>query len=144
VSCPGHILHTIRSGRSDTQSTAPLESRWANGARYCHPGYTGAFVLELDGNNVEAVRPTTVASARSSRSRSPRIRTFWLPTRRDLDWRRQEALMAKRLRCYLRSHRWVEKVQAGQRYYECRDCSKDRDPTRTGLPILWFWDRKPR
>jgi hypothetical protein len=52
--------------------------------------------------------------------------------------------MAKRLRCYLRSHRWVEKAQAGQLYYECRDCGRDRDPTRTGLPILWFWDRKPR
>ena len=63
---------------------------------------------------------------------------------RDLDWRCQDVLMAKRLRCYLRSHRWVEKVQVGQLYYECRHCGKDRDPTRTGLPILWFWDRKPR
>jgi hypothetical protein len=52
--------------------------------------------------------------------------------------------MAKRLRCYLRSHRWVEKVQAGEVYYECRDCGKYREPTRTALPILWFWDRKPK
>jgi hypothetical protein len=51
--------------------------------------------------------------------------------------------MAKRLRCYVRSHHWVEKVQAGLTYYECRHCGKYRDPTQTGLPILWFWDRKP-
>jgi Transposase, Mutator family len=38
----------------------------------------------------------------------------------------------------------VEKVQAGEVYYECRDCGKYREPTRTALPILWFWDRKPR
>ena len=52
--------------------------------------------------------------------------------------------MAKRLRCYLRSHRWVEKVQAGELYYECRHCGRYRDPVRTGLPILWFWDNKPK
>jgi hypothetical protein len=52
--------------------------------------------------------------------------------------------MAKRLRCYLRSHRWMEKVQAGQIYYECRDCGKYRDPIQTGLPIFWFWDRKTK
>ena len=43
----------------------------------------------------------------------------------------------KRLRCYLRSHRWVQKVQAGQTYYQCRDCGKDRLPVKTGLPIIW-------
>jgi hypothetical protein len=36
--------------------------------------------------------------------------------------------MAKKLRCYLRWHRWVEKVQEGRIYYACRDCGKDRDP----------------
>jgi len=49
-------------------------------------------------------------------------------------------LLAKRLRCYLRSHRWVQKVQAGLIYYECRDCGKYRDPIQTGLPIFWFFD----
>ena len=44
--------------------------------------------------------------------------------------------MAKRLRCYLRLHRWVEKVQAGELYYECRNCGRYRDPVRTGLICL--------
>jgi hypothetical protein len=42
-----------------------------------------------------------------------------------------------KLRCYLRSHRWVQKVQAGQVYYRCRACGKERDPIRTALPIIW-------
>jgi hypothetical protein len=45
--------------------------------------------------------------------------------------------MAKKLRCYLRSHRWVKKVQAGLSYYQCRDCGKERDPVQTGLPMIW-------
>jgi hypothetical protein len=45
--------------------------------------------------------------------------------------------MAKRFRCYLRSHRWVQKFSAGLYYYECRDCGKYRDPIQTPLPILW-------
>jgi hypothetical protein len=49
----------------------------------------------------------------------------------------KSAMAKKRLRCYLRSHRWVQKVQAGLTYYECRDCGKYRDPIQTGLPILW-------
>jgi hypothetical protein len=36
--------------------------------------------------------------------------------------------MTKRLRCYLRAHRWVQKVQAGLCYYQCLDCGKDRLP----------------
>jgi hypothetical protein len=36
--------------------------------------------------------------------------------------------MAKRLRCYLGRHRWVQKAQDGQFYFECRDCGKNRDP----------------
>jgi hypothetical protein len=44
--------------------------------------------------------------------------------------------MAK-LRCYLRRHRWVQKVQAGEAYYQCRDCGKDRLPIKTALPIIW-------
>jgi hypothetical protein len=52
--------------------------------------------------------------------------------------------MAKKLRCHLRSHRWVQKVQAGLAYYECRDCGKDRDPIQTPLPILWGRSREPR
>jgi hypothetical protein len=44
--------------------------------------------------------------------------------------------MAKRLRCRLRSHHWVQKVSAGLTYYECRDCGKYRDPIQTGLPIF--------
>lgn len=43
----------------------------------------------------------------------------------------------KRLRCYLRSHRWVQKVSGGQTYYACRYCGKDREPIRTGLPMIW-------
>ena len=45
--------------------------------------------------------------------------------------------MAKRLRCYVRSHRWVQRVSAGQTYYQCQHCGKYRDPTQTGLPIVW-------
>jgi hypothetical protein len=45
--------------------------------------------------------------------------------------------MAKRLRCYVRAHRWVQKVQAGQCYYACRDCGRERDPIQTGLPMIW-------
>jgi hypothetical protein len=41
---------------------------------------------------------------------------------------REEAIMAKKLRCYLRQHRWVRRVQANQAYYECRNCGKTRDP----------------
>jgi hypothetical protein len=52
--------------------------------------------------------------------------------------------MAKRLRCYLRSHRWVQKVQAEELYYECRDCGMYRDPVRTAMPIFWFWDEQHR
>ena len=52
--------------------------------------------------------------------------------------------MAKRLRCYLRSHRWVQKVRAEEFYYECRDCGKYRDPVRTAVPIFWFWDQERR
>jgi hypothetical protein len=48
-----------------------------------------------------------------------------------------EDAMAKRFRCYLRSHRWVQKFSAGLFYYECRDCGKYRDPIQTPLPILW-------
>jgi hypothetical protein len=44
--------------------------------------------------------------------------------------------MAK-LRCYLHFHRWVQKVQAGECYYACRDCGKDRAPVQTALPIIW-------
>jgi hypothetical protein len=36
--------------------------------------------------------------------------------------------MAKKLRCYVGWHRWVQRVQAEQAYYECRDCGKNRDP----------------
>jgi hypothetical protein len=49
----------------------------------------------------------------------------------------------KRLRCYLRSHRWVEKVKAGLTYYECVHCGRYRDPIQTGLPIIWP-QREPR
>jgi hypothetical protein len=52
--------------------------------------------------------------------------------------------MMRKLRCRLRSHRWIEKVSAGQTYYECRVCGRYRGPTQTGMPILWFWDRKRR
>jgi hypothetical protein len=52
--------------------------------------------------------------------------------------------MAKRLRCYLRSHRWVQKVQTGLTYYECRDCGRYRDPIQTGLPILWGRTRETK
>jgi len=76
VSQPRHMLHTIRSGRSDTQSTAPLKSRWGQRSAALSRGLHGAFVVDPDGNDVDAVRTTTVASARSSRSRSTRIRTF--------------------------------------------------------------------
>jgi hypothetical protein len=48
--------------------------------------------------------------------------------------------MTKRLRCYLRSHHSVQKVQAGLIYYECRDCGKYRDPIQASLPIFWFFD----
>jgi len=40
----------------------------------------------------------------------------------------EEAGVAKKLRCYLRWHRWVEKASAGLFYYECRYCGKDRPP----------------
>jgi hypothetical protein len=43
----------------------------------------------------------------------------------------------RKLRCYLHSHRWVQKVQAGQTYYQCRVCGKDRLPNNPPLPIIW-------
>jgi hypothetical protein len=37
--------------------------------------------------------------------------------------------MAKKLRCYLRLHRWQKKRDDdGAIYYECRDCAKLREP----------------
>ncbi|HEX9416093.1 MAG TPA: hypothetical protein VF895_05240 [Gaiellaceae bacterium] len=32
--------------------------------------------------------------------------------------------MAKKLRCLLGLHSWVERVREGERYYECRHCGK--------------------
>jgi hypothetical protein len=43
--------------------------------------------------------------------------------------------MAKKLRCYLGKHRWVQKVAANKTYYECQDCGKDRDPNTTVTPV---------
>jgi hypothetical protein len=51
--------------------------------------------------------------------------------------------MAKRLRCHLHSHRWVQKVSAGLTYYECRDCGKYRDPIQTAMPIFTRRSREP-
>ena len=34
----------------------------------------------------------------------------------------------KKLRCYLKAHRWVKKyVPGAEPYYECQDCGKDSD-----------------
>lgn len=51
--------------------------------------------------------------------------------------------MPKSVRCLLRSHGWVQKVQAGESYYRCGRCGKERDPNRTPLPIFWwYFDRR--
>jgi hypothetical protein len=49
VSWPRHMLHTITSGRSGTQSAAALKSRWAIGRAVLSPGYYGAFVFDPSG-----------------------------------------------------------------------------------------------
>jgi hypothetical protein len=60
-------------------------------------------------------------------SHARRVLDFWLARKDEL----------AKLRCYLRRHRWVQKVQAGEIYYACRDCGKDRAPIQTALPIIW-------
>lgn len=45
--------------------------------------------------------------------------------------------MAKRLRCYLRFHRWQRlKAEGGGEYKKCRDCGKFRD-IDDSAPSLW-------
>jgi hypothetical protein len=52
--------------------------------------------------------------------------------------------MAKRLRCYVRSHRWVDNVQAGELYYECRYLRQipRSCPDRVADPLVW--DKKTK
>jgi hypothetical protein len=38
--------------------------------------------------------------------------------------------MAKKLRCYVGLHRWVETVREKERYNLCRDCGKVRHGIR--------------
>ena len=70
--------------------------------------------------------------------------TWPRPLRSDLNWLRKEAPMAKKALLPPVTPLGGESVQAGELYYECRDCGRYRDPVRTGLPILWFWDSKPK
>ena len=52
--------------------------------------------------------------------------------------------MAKRAALLHSGHTVGGEGRAGELYYECRDCGGYRDPVRTDLPILWFWDSKPK
>ena len=50
--------------------------------------------------------------------------------------------MAKKLRCYVRRHRWVMETTEGTPYAVCRDCSETDWDRYENWKTGWVWSRR--